>query len=136
MKLKNRNPRDFIGRIIIFRHIAWRIDGVTDEHVKLSRPALGRTGSLRRHLFERCTLHPLPAEIRARFPMLLRALQTTCLLSELEAVNAMFCMITYGRQFLGSEAIALLGGPEQAIRHCWRERSRVRELFAREHQAA
>jgi hypothetical protein len=136
MKLKNRNPRDFIGRTIIFRHEAWHIDGVNAEHVLLSKPGLERNGKLLLRLFARCELYPQPSEIRARFPKLLRALVTVCNLTSLEAENAVFCMITYGRQFMGSEAIAHIGGPERAIRLCWRHRTRVRESFARNAQLA
>lgn len=131
MKLRNRDPRDYIGRTILFRHVAWRIDGVDSEHVLLSKPALEQKGKLRLELFASCELYPDAAEIRTRFPKLLRALVTVCNLTSREAENAVFCMITYGRQFMGSEAIAHIGGPERAIGLCWQHRTRVREFFAR-----
>lgn len=131
MKLKNRDPRNFIRRTIIFRHQAWQIDGVDDTHVKLSKPGLQKTGSLMLHLFDECQLYPHPAEIRARYPKLLRALRVVCNLTQTESENAVFCMITQGEHFMGSEAIAHIGGAGRAIALCWRHRHRVRETFAR-----
>ena len=46
MNLKNQDPRNFIGRTVIFRHEAWRVDGVDDTHVLLSKPGLEQTGKL------------------------------------------------------------------------------------------
>jgi hypothetical protein len=40
-------------------------------------------------------------------------------------------MLTYGPHFMGSEAIAHIGGPGRAIARCWLHRNRVRESFAR-----
>lgn len=131
MRLKNQNPRNFIGRTIIFRHQAWQIDGVDDTHVKLSKPGLQQTGSLMLHLFDQCQLYPQPAEIRARYPNLLRALRAVCNLTQTESENAIFCMITYGQHFMGSEAIAHIGGAGRAIALSWMHRNRVRESFAR-----
>jgi len=136
VKLKNRNPHDFIGRTIIFRHEAWLIESVDNAHVVLNRPALDQRGLLMLELFGQCQLYPLPDEIRARYPKLLRALKTVCVLTELETVNAIFCMITYGPRFMGSEAIAHIGGPQRAIERCWMHRHRVRESFARWAKAA
>jgi hypothetical protein len=136
MKLNNQDPRKFIGRTIIFRHQAWLIDGVDGTHVKLSKPGLQEKGLLLLHLFSQCRLYPQPDEIRARFPKLLRALRTVCNLTTLEAENAVFCMITYGQHFMGSEAIAHIGGAGRAIALCWRHRTRVRESFARNAESA
>jgi len=46
MRLKNQNPRNYIGRTIIFRHQAWQIDGVDSTHVLLSKPGLQENGLL------------------------------------------------------------------------------------------
>jgi hypothetical protein len=131
MKLKNRNPHDYIGRTIIFRHEAWRLDSVEEEGIRLSKHGVDGTGLLRHELFDKCELYPTLEEIRARFPMLLRALRAVCNLTTLEATNAVFCMLTYGPHFMGSEAIAHIGGPGRAIARCWQHRTRVRESFAR-----
>lgn len=135
MRLKNQNPKNHIGRTIIFRHQAWQIDGVDDTHVLLSKPGLEEKGRLLHRLFDQCRLYPQSAEIRAHFPKLLRALRTVCNLTTLEAENAVFCMITYGQHFMGSEAIAHIGGAGRAIALCWQHRKRVRESFARSVQA-
>ena len=131
MRLKNQNPHNYIGRTIIFRHQAWQVDGVDDTHVLLSKPGLQEKGLLLHRLFDQCRLYPQPAEIRTRFPKLLRALRTVCNLTTLEAENAVFCMITYGEHFMGSEAIAHIGGAGRAIALCWQHRTRVRESFTR-----
>lgn len=137
MKLKNRNPRDFIGRTIIFRHEAWLVDSVKDDgNIILKKPALDQQGLLRAELFDKCELYPQAEEIRTRFPMLLRALKSVCMLTDTEAVNAIFGMITYGPRFMGSEAVAHIGGSGRAIAHCWLHRHRVRESFARWAKAA
>lgn len=136
MRLKNQDPRNFIGRTVIFRHQAWQIDGVDDTHVLLSKPGLQENGKLLHYLFDQCQLYPQPAEIQARYPKLLRALVAVCNLTTTEAVNAVFCMITYGQHFMGSEAIAHIGGAGRAVALCWRHRKRVRESFARTAQQA
>jgi hypothetical protein len=136
MRLINRNPSDFVGRTIFHRHVAWRVDGVDDEHVLLSKPGLNQKGRLRHHLFAECILYPEPAEIRTRFPMLLRALRTVCNLTTAESENAILGTITHGIFFNGSEALAHLGGSGNAIGLCWRNRTRVRESFARWSQPA
>lgn len=131
MKLNNHNPRDYIGRTIIHRAGAWRIDGVDDEHVLLSKPGLNSEGKLRLDQFGSCTLFPSAGDIQTRFPKLLRALRTVCNLTSGEAENALLGMITNGPFFVGSEALAHLGGSANAVGLCWRHRDRVRESFAR-----
>ena len=131
MKLTNRTPRNYIGRTIICRSGAWRIDGVDSEHVLLSKSGLDTKGKLCLHLFGSCTLFPSAGEIQTRFPKLLRALRTVCNLTSGEAENALLGMITNGPFFAGSEALAHLGGSANAVRLCWRHRNRVRESFAR-----
>jgi hypothetical protein len=131
MKLTNHNPRNYIGRTVIYRSGAWRIDGVDSEHVLLSKSGLDAKGKLGLHLFGSCTLFPSAGEIQTRFPKLLRALRTVCNLTSGEAENALLGMITNGPFFAGSEALAHLGGSANAVRLCWRHRNRVRESFAR-----
>lgn len=136
MKLKNRDPREYLGRTIICRTGAWRIDGVDGEHVLLSKPGLEAKGKLPLHRFGNCTLFPSAGEVQARFPKLLRALRTVCNLTSGEAENAIVGMITNGPFFAGSEALAHLGGSANAVGLCWRHRNRVRESFARYAQLA
>lgn len=136
MKLTNRNPQNYIGRTIICRSGAWRIDGVDSNFVLLSESGLETKGKLGLHLFGSCTLFPSPGEIQTRFPKLLRALRTVCNLTSGEAENALLGMITNEPFFTGCEALAHLGGSANAVGLCWRHRSRVRESFARYAQLA
>jgi len=136
MRLKNRDPQEYVGRTIIFCHQAWQVDAINATHILLSKPGLQEKGLLLMHLFDQCRLFPQLDEIRVRYPKLLRALKTVCNLTTLEAENAVFCMITYGQHFMGSEAIAHIGGAGRAVALCWRHRKRVRESFARTAQQA
>jgi hypothetical protein len=131
MKLINRNPADYVGRSIIFRGIAWHIDGVDGEHVLLSRHGTSPKGKLMLHLFAECRLFPTAAEISARFPKLVRALRAVCNLTTGEAENALFGMILNGYFFVGSEALAHIGGAGRAVGLAWTHRTRVRESYAR-----
>lgn len=131
MKLKNRNPANFVGRTVIFRHVAWRVDGVDGEHVLLSKPSVSEKGKLALHLFGDCHLFPTTQEIAARFPKLLRALRTVCNLTTGEAENALLGMLINGCSFKGSEALAHIGGSGRAIWLAWIHRTRVRESYAR-----
>lgn len=131
MKLTNRNPRNYIGRTIIHRGIAWHVDGVDGEDILLSKHGLDQKGKLALHLFGSCILFPSAGEIQARFPKLLRALRIVCNLTSGEAENALLGMITNGPFFIGSEALAQLGGSANAVGRCWRHRNRVRESCAR-----
>lgn len=130
MKLKNQDPRALIGRTIIFRGVAWRIDSVNDDDIELSKPGLDQKGRLRRDLFTQCSLFPSLDEIRTRFPKLLRALRTVCNLTTGESENALFGMIINGPFFSGSEALSHIGGAGHAVWLCWNHRTRVRESFA------
>jgi len=130
MKLKNRNPQDYVGRTILFRNDAWHIDAVDNTHVLVSKPGLQTTGKLMLELFAQCTLFPSPDEIRARYPKVLRALKAVCNLTSGEAENAVLGFIICGWSFKGSEALAHVGGSGNAINHCWIHRNRVRTSFA------
>lgn len=132
MKLKNRDPRAYIGRTIIHKGIAWQITQVDGEHVHLYKPGSNHHGKLLLRLFEQCRLFPDASEIRARFPHLLRAMRTACNLTTGEAENAVLGMIVNGPFFAGSEALAHMGGGGNAVRVCWRVRRQVREYFARQ----
>jgi hypothetical protein len=82
MRLKNRNPAMFVGRTIIFRHQAWKIDSVAGDTIHLSKPGLAHKGQLRLHQFADCRLFPTREEVFARFPKLIRALGRVCNLSQ------------------------------------------------------
>jgi hypothetical protein len=130
MKLKNRNPADFVGRTIIYRHQAWNIDALDGTTIYLSRPGLAQKGQLRHSQFADCRLYPTREEVLTQFPMLVRALRWACILSQSEAVGAIHGMITTGSYFMGSEAVAHVGGSANAIGHAWRCRHNVRRQAA------
>jgi hypothetical protein len=132
MKLKNRDPRAYIGRTIFYKSVAWQITKVDDENVPLYKPGQNEHGRLRLDLFGQCKLYPEASEIRTRFPKLLRALRTACNLTTGEAENAVLGMIVNGPFFAGSEALAHIGGSANAVQRCWRFRRQVREYFARQ----
>jgi hypothetical protein len=132
MKLKNRDPRSYIGRTIFYKGVAWQITKVDDENVHLYKPGQNQHGRLRLELFGQCKLYPEASEIRTRFPRLLRALRTACNLTTGEAENAVLGMTVNGPFFAGSEALAHIGGAGNAVRVCWRVRRQVREYFARQ----
>lgn len=130
MKLKNRNPADFVGRTIIYRHQAWKVDAVHGNAISLSRPAREEKGLLRLEQFFECRLYPTCEEVLEQFPMLVRALRGACSLSQSEAVDAVHGMITTGSYYMGSETVAHMGGSENAIRHAWRRRHNVQRQAA------
>lgn len=47
MKLKNRNPANFVGRIIIHRHQSWKIQSVIGDTIYLCRDYLDHKGANR-----------------------------------------------------------------------------------------
>jgi len=130
MKLKNCNPADFIGRTILYRRQAWYIDAVNATTIYLLRPGLEQKGQLRLDQFADCELYPTREEVLAQFPMLVRALRRSCLLSQSEAIDAIHGMITTGSYYTGCEAVAHVGGSANAIGHAWRRRHNVQRRAA------
>lgn len=130
MKLKNRNPADFVGRTILYRHQAWQIESVTDTDIHLIQTGLDKKGRIQHYQFADCRLYPTREEVLAQFPMLVRALRWACILSQGEAVGAIHGMITTGSYYMGSEAVAHVGGSARAIAHAWRCRGNVRRQAA------
>lgn len=126
MKLINRNPANFVGRTIIYRHQAWKIDSVSADTINLSRPALGHRGKLQLHQFAECRLFHTRKEIIAQFPKLIRALGRVCKLSQAEAAVAIRGIATTGSYYMDSEAVALLGGSGRAMHLAWRGRNKKR----------
>lgn len=130
MKLKNRNPANFVGRTIIYRHQAWKIDSVSGDTIYLSKPGPDHKGSLQQHQFADCRLFPTHGEVFVRFPKLIRALCRICKLSQGDAVGAIRGMITTGSYYMDSEAIALIGGSANAMGLAWRGRHKARRQVA------
>jgi hypothetical protein len=130
MKLKNRNPQNFVGRTIIYRHQAWKIDSVSADTIHLTKPGLDHKGRLQLHQFADCRLFPTREEVLAQFPKLIRALGRVCKLSEGDAAGAVRGMITTGSYYMDSEAIALVGGSANAMGLAWRGRHKARRQVA------
>lgn len=130
MKLKLRNPINFIGRTILYRHQAWSVEEVVAATIHLSRPGLAQKGQIKVSQFSECRAYPTREEVLARFPMLLRALRFACMLTHGEAVDAIHGMISSGPYYMGSEAVAHVGGAANAINHAWRRRHNVQRQAA------
>lgn len=130
MKLKNRNPADFVGRIIIYRHQSWKIQSVMGDTIYLCRDWLDHKGQLKLHQFAECRLFPTRVEVQARYPKLIRALCSMFKLTQEEAVKAVRGHVTTGSYYMDSEAIALLGGSARALGIAWRSRHKVRRQVA------
>lgn len=126
MRLKNRNPAKFVGRTIIYRHAAWKIDSVAGDTIHLSKPGLAHKGQLRLDQFADCRLFPTREEVIAQFPKLIRALGRVCKLSQYDAAGAIRGMVTTGSYYMDSEAIAMLGGSGNAMGLAWRGRHKKR----------
>jgi len=126
MKLKNSNPANFVGRTIIYRHQAWKIDSVSGDTIWLARPELNHKGTLKLHQFADCRLFPTRGEVFVRYFRLIKALCRVCQLSEADAVGAVRGMITTGAYYMDSEALAMMGGSANAMRLAWRNRHKTR----------
>lgn len=126
MRLKNRNPANFVGRTIIYRHQAWKIASVSGEKIHLCRPGLDHKGVLRIDQFAECILFPTRKEVMAQFPRLIQALSRVCKISKDDAVGAIRGMITTGSYYMDSEAIAMIGGSANAMGLAWRGRNKKR----------
>lgn len=128
MRLKNVAPSALVGRTIIYHFQFWNVRSVSEDTQRL---LLGRDwsqdkGVLRFDQMKQCRLYPSSEEVCRQHPFLLRALRWSCILSHGEAEGAVLGYITTGSQYMGSEAVAHVGGSLQAIRHALRCRHAVR----------
>lgn len=130
MNLINRNPEDYVGRTIIYRHQFWLLDEVGVE-LHLSKPGLKTKGKLTRAQFNQCRVYMTPDEIRKHYPKIVRLLRAVCNLTEAEAVSAVQGYFTTGPSFNGSEALARIGGSFAAITRALRFRDHVRQEYSR-----
>lgn len=130
MNLINRDPAQYVGRTIIFRHQFWLLDEV-NESLQLSKPGLGHKGKLTRAQFNTCRLYMSADEIRKHYPKIIRLLRAVCNLTEGEAVSAVQGYFTTGPSFNGSEALARIGGSYAAITRALRFRNVVRMEYSR-----
>lgn len=130
MKLKNQNPANFVGRIIIYRHQSWKIQSVVGDTINLCRDWLDHKGQIKLHQFAECRLFPTHVEVKAQYPRLIRALCCMFKLTQEEAEKAVRGHVTTGTYYMDSEAIALLGGSARALGIAWRNRHKVRRQVA------
>lgn len=117
MRLLNTEPKTLIGQTIIYHQQFWRVDHVDHNGLKLSKHCLTASGKLGFHQLRYCRLYPSTESIRHRYSRLIRLLKEICLLTQGEAESAIQGYIINGGYFVGSEAIAHIGGALTAIRH-------------------
>jgi len=129
MKLRNVNPASLVDRTIIYRGQFWEVADVTDDHVLLKKSWANQTGRLRVDQLAECSLYPSRDEVERRYPFLIRAVRQACILTTSEAIGAVHGYLTTGPFFMGSEAVAHVGGARRAVEHALRCRHFVRQLF-------
>lgn len=133
--MKVRSSPAMIGRTVEFHHVFWKVTGVAEDgdllleraHFADQPPQKGR---LLKRLFPKAVLYPTMEEVRARYPRLIRALRWACLLTEGEAVNCLHGYSTTGAHYLGSEAVAHVGGAGRALEHAIRCRRPAMKAYA------
>lgn len=131
MKLKNRNPEDFLNETILHEKQPLQVIDVTAEGIHAQSNLRGVVPVvLSLDQFAMCEPYPARDFIRARYPTLLRAMRYASILSHGEAESALYGLIMLGLRDLGCEAVSNAGGSGQVIRHAWRCRHHVRRLYA------
>lgn len=138
MRLVNVDPKTLIGRSIV-DHLGhwWQVTGVDTDYLLCAQSHRNLSTKMRLAMLPRCRVYPTFTEVEQRYPLLIRALRWSCLLTINEAVGAVHgCIIHRGRNTMGSEAVAHIGGGVYAINHAWRCRHVTRELYAREKKMA
>lgn len=98
------------------------------DHVRNER------GLLRRHQWDECALFPSNEEVRSRYPRLLAVLRITCLLTSTESECLLLGYLTTGSAFMGSEAVARIGGALSALNRAMIHRARARQEIRRRPQ--
>lgn len=131
MRLINTSPASSVGETIIVKNQYWLVTGVKENEIHLKRSWSDETLTITPDEFKQSRRYPSRQEIASRYPRLLRALRWACILSYGEAECAVHGYITVGPHFMGSEAVAHVGGSLKAIRHAIRCRSAVRLETAR-----
>lgn len=129
MRLLNAEPISLIGQTIIYRHQFWRVDQIDNDSLKLSKHCLDASGKLGFHQLRYCRLYLTVEAIRQRYTRLIRLLREVCLLTQGEAESAIQGYIVSGGYFVGSEAVAHIGGALSAIRHALSRRHFAQRAF-------
>lgn len=136
MRLVNCQPQSLIGKTIIYRWQFWRVEAVEADGLRLGKDYCPDKGRLALRQLPQCRLYPEPESIDQAYPRLFRALRWACLLTHTEAKCCIHGFLTTGATFMGSEAVAHIGGALAAIRHALRCRHAVRKELRRGNQAA
>ena len=131
MRLINAEPNSLLGQTIIYRHQFWRVDQIDNDSLKLSKHCLDASGKLGVHQLRYCRLYPSADVIQQRYSRLIRLLREVCLLTQGEAESAIQGYIVNGGYFVGSEAVAHIGGALSAIRHALSRRHIARRRSAK-----
>lgn len=129
MRLVNVAPATLVGKTIIFRSQFWHVDAVADD-LRLSKYYMGNStkGRLQQRQLADCRLYLTQEAVAAAYPRLIKALRYACLLTLSEAESCLQGYLTTGTGYIGSEAVAHVGGALAAIRHAIRCRNVGRRI--------
>lgn len=131
MRLKFQTPANYIGRTIVYRGRYWLVEGIDGTDVVLKDHARGERGRLKNHQWGQCSVYPEVEEVRIRYRRLIAVLRSVCILTATEAECLLIGYLTTGPAFMGSEAVARIGGAFNALHHTMRHRIRVRQEMKR-----
>lgn len=120
MRLNNTSPANLIGRTIIFRNQYWEVASVDDDGLCLVKHGTRDKGRLRLQNLADCRLYLTHEEVRTKYARLVQALRWSGILTHTEAESCVLGYLTTGSYFMGSEAVAHMGGALAAIRHALR----------------
>ncbi len=129
MRLVKVLPESVVGKTIIFRNQFWHVDAVTD-HLRLSKYYMGNStkGRLEFRQLDDCRLYLSHEAVAKGYPRLIKALRFACILTQSEAESCLQGYLTTGSRYIGSEAVAHVGGSLAAIQHAIRCRKLVQRI--------
>ncbi len=130
MRLMRVAPETVVGKTIIFRHQFWHVDAVLEDTLRLSKSYMGNSmkGRLQVPQLADCRLYLTHEAVAKAYPRLIKALRFACILTESEAESCLQGYLTTGSRYIGSEAVAHIGGSLAAIQHAIRCRKLVRRI--------
>lgn len=117
MRLNNVNPSSVIGKTVIYRGQFWRVVQTDTNQVRVDKPWNSAKGLLSLDQFRESRVYPSCEEVRKTYPRLLRALRWACILTQGEAEECVHGYLTTGSYYMGSEAVAHMGGSRAALVH-------------------
>lgn len=129
MRLIKTAPESVVGKTIIFRNQFWHVDAVADD-LRLSKFYMGNStkGRLQLRQLADCRLYLSHEAVAKAYPRLVKALRFACILTQSEAESCLQGYLTTGSSYIGSEAVAHVGGALAAIRHAIRCRKLIRRI--------